>query len=444
MDSPEDIFCPLPWLGIYASTNGTFRPCSVSRGFVEDARAFPESREFQSSVRNSDFFKNLRTDFLAGRKNSSCDNCWKSEASGLTSFRHVQRSLFKNDLRWARSVSAEDGLTSEAATEFFDIRPGNGCNLKCRMCSAHNSSLWASDHEFLTGERFDASDYQWFEDPARRLNVLTTALKSLESREEITFQFAGGEPLLSKSHLKFLDDCAARGIASRIHLRYQTNATVLSESIFARWKDFASVQAGVSIDGVREVNDYIRFPSVWKILEANLDRLLGLDFVYVWVQPCVSLYNVHHVPEILEWCQSKQQLYRGEISPLEVRAHIVHDPSAVNIQALPPAAMDYLKELYMKFGSTEVGSKFQNFLAGLLTYAEGAKLEGRSVETLHSFWSYTRSLDERRGQSFSASFPVWNEVLNSPGCAHSPCDSSLDRLNNLRIYNGSSRFPASR
>ena len=85
--------------------------------------------------------------------------------------------------------------------------------------------------------------------------------------------FLGGEPLIIKEHTDFLKQCIKHGIAKNMVLFYTTNLTVLKDELFDVWSEFRHVYLGVSIDGYKEVDDYIRYPSRWDRIEKNIKQV---------------------------------------------------------------------------------------------------------------------------------------------------------------------------
>ena len=75
-----------------------------------------------------------------------------------------------------------------------------------------------------------------------------------------------GEPLIINAHYDFLQKCVDEGYASKLVIEYNTNITNVPQRAWDIWKHFKNVIVGVSIDGNKEVNDLIRFPSKWRMI----------------------------------------------------------------------------------------------------------------------------------------------------------------------------------
>ena len=83
----------------------------------------------------------------------------------------------------------------------------------------------------------------------------------------------GGEPLLIHQHYDFLNELVERGRAPFVTLEYNTNLSIVPEKALKLWEHFKKVKLGVSLDGVGPINDYIRHPSKWSVMERNLLKI---------------------------------------------------------------------------------------------------------------------------------------------------------------------------
>ena len=72
-------FCILPWIHMFISTTGTYRPCCVSSEFSNRHKVFEESPE---DYLNSEDVKNLRKQLLNNEKPNICKTCWDKEEKG--------------------------------------------------------------------------------------------------------------------------------------------------------------------------------------------------------------------------------------------------------------------------------------------------------------------------------------------------------------------------
>ena len=72
--------------------------------------------------------------------------CFEEEQNGITSKRQWETVVWKERLNLDEVVAKMnvDG-SMPLDIPYFDLRLGNMCQLKCVMCSPHDSSAWISD-----------------------------------------------------------------------------------------------------------------------------------------------------------------------------------------------------------------------------------------------------------------------------------------------------------
>jgi glutamate-1-semialdehyde 2,1-aminomutase len=92
-----------------------------------------------ADIQNSRSMTRLREDFLAGRKPQTCRKCWNEERAGRTSKR-------MHTLNRMKHMGISDHWTADAKPlMFLDLKLGNICNLKCRICGSWSSSQFATE-----------------------------------------------------------------------------------------------------------------------------------------------------------------------------------------------------------------------------------------------------------------------------------------------------------
>lgn len=357
-------FCPLPWTYMSIRPNGQYRVCSVSQSSASQGNLLkPDGTSYRADldsfedVRNSEIMKKLRARMLAGQTTPEiCQRCIQEEAHGLESRRlnEVQRGLYT--LNQARNVTKEDGSISnkEVPVSGYDLRFGNTCNLKCRMCYPALSTKWYEEwyktrhsgfndsgvryqfHQADSGAVIlDSNDYQWFESPGF-FDFMVEHIKEIRR-----IHFSGGEPLLLKEHLKLIQALVEMGVAKDIEIDYNTNLTVLPAKIIDLWSCFKKVGLGVSIDAVGPLNNYIRHPSRFKEIEANL-RMIdeSPDNIRVWLTSTLMWLNIARYPELLRWLLTSEfrkvnRVTAEDSKQLYLGTHFLHNPKFLSAKILP-------------------------------------------------------------------------------------------------------------
>ena len=157
---------------------------------------------------------------------------------------------------------------------YIDLRFGTKCNLKCVMCSPHDSSLWVKDwkkmHPQVQNETLKDS-MQW-EDKGSTNGSSYNWHKNNpvfweQFYEQVPYMkqvyFAGGEPLIIEEHYEILEKIIASGKAGEIEIRYNSNGVEWRDDLFDLWKHFKLVRYHYSVDAVGDRNHYIRYPADW-------------------------------------------------------------------------------------------------------------------------------------------------------------------------------------
>jgi MoaA/NifB/PqqE/SkfB family radical SAM enzyme len=280
---PESI-CPMPWMHLEVSTQGDIRPCCVYDQ--------PIGNVGNSSLQDI-FYDNkltaLRQEFLAGAKPPGCSHCWKLENKGLISNRSYHMSLFKTEL-----------LTTldRPSIRSLDLKPGNTCNFKCRICSPTSSSLFAQEANKF--QKIPTREYNWAEDDSKTVNEIANLLPNLSNLD-----LYGGEPFLIKPLLRLVEQAVALGHAKDIRLHYNSNGSIYPANLIEHWKNFRHVDIHFSIDNIGARFELER-GGTWSQVESNIKNLSSLDLpnLKISVMPAISIMNIFYIDELLGWADS--------------------------------------------------------------------------------------------------------------------------------------------
>ncbi|GIP15128.1 thioether cross-link-forming SCIFF peptide maturase [Paenibacillus montaniterrae] len=143
------------------------------------------------------------------------------------------------------------------------------------------------------------------------LMKVETALKLIDqvayaNKGPISVAFHGGEPLLAKKALKSIVSAVlARPYAYRIRFIIQTNATLIDKE----WADYIKkmrILTGVSLDGIQEVNDSLRYDIHGK---GSFNHVIGgmnhlkENEIPFGLSTVLTRKNIDNVISILELCK---------------------------------------------------------------------------------------------------------------------------------------------
>ena len=441
-------FCVIPWIHLATRPNGDARICCVANasgsysgdysvGLVkkEDGEASNFGKELPSEIFNSEYMRSVRKLMLEGNIPSSCTKCFEEESKGIVSKRIWETGAWHLDNLDIPSLikeTEEDG-SIPFKLQYLDLRLGNTCNLKCIMCSPHDSSMWTPEYKKVypifksplikkqMGWDENLHDNRWHENP----KFWEEIYEQIPNIRQL--YFAGGEPLIIKEHKAFLEEIVRRGYASQIHLRYNTNVLMLDEAIVKLWEKFKVVKVGVSLDALGDRNHYIRFPSDWDTIVKNLHILDNTpDNIHVTIALAAQILNIKNIPDFIKWkVSSNFKKLNKQINASGymqggglIGVHLLWLPSWLSMRVLP--AED----------KAEVREKFNELKVWLETYYKDSESLGNNpwgwkrwegildwmdkeddTHLLPDFREYITTLDKQRKTDFKKTFPELAHLL---------------------------------
>jgi len=301
--------CVLPFIHLATHPNGVVTPCCQSDmtngfSFSKDENLNILGKESLHQISNSKNFCDIRVKMLNGEEPKECAGCYKLERTGEISKRMYENDKYFHTLADLKEKVDENGALKQLNYKFVELRIGNICNLKCLTCNPMSSTKWNEDVAQLP-EKFQSGYYSldksfstWYKDQKWYDELLDNA----KDLEEIYIN--GGEPMLIKEHLYFLQKLCDLKLNEKIRLLYSINLTLITPKVIELWKQFKKVELNVSIDDLGKRNDYIRYPSKFETIETNLELLNGNSFDIKVIQT-VSVLNVYNVGNFYEYFTQK-------------------------------------------------------------------------------------------------------------------------------------------
>jgi hypothetical protein len=101
--------------------------------------------------------------------------------------------------------------------------------------------------------------------------------------------------------MKILEKAIASGRSKEIVLRYHSNCTNIPNRLLDIWKEFGRIDLHASVEGVGEMNDYIRYGSNFKTIETNIRRIADLQNAAVEVHTCFQIPTLLNLPSLHKW-----------------------------------------------------------------------------------------------------------------------------------------------
>lgn len=385
MNLPNETFCVLPWISLEASPIGTVRPCCLVEEEIPDDKGvkFNLRTARFSEIQRSQYMQQLRQAFLAGERPASCRKCWNEERAGRMSKRMHTLDRVKHmplDQTW--TVDAKPLM-------YLDLKLGNICNLKCRICGSWSSSQFATEElQFTPAEHKKKSQHYhmlqagaWPRENTAFWSEIDQVLDQIRCIE-----FTGGEPFMIREHFDMLKGMVDRGIAANVEIHYNTNGTHWPDSAADIWRHFKSVEIAFSIDDVGERFEYQRTNAVWSEVCANIQRFRQLRDTTpnVLLQVCstVNVFNVMYLEELADWIDGQEFDF--------IYWNMLHEPYYWSVATMPDPAkqqvMQRLDNAQVAEHHREEFDRIRNFIKN------GASLDGEMLRMKLT------NLDQRRGQ----------------------------------------------
>lgn len=311
----KNSFCIYPWIHMQLKPNGQAKPCCrfdhMNQAY-RDEKGNPIMSQYNvkeksfKEIMESDFWNELREDMLKGKTIPGCYKCDKEDAGDKFSMRFNANNAW-NEQNEFRPID----VNQELSFKYLELTTGRYCNLACRMCSSDLSTTWDADDKVLAEHYKDRFDF------SKRPQILDLNFTADDFKETQLIKMTGGEPMIVPTFIPFIDKVIESGYTDNIMLQIYTNCSWVPKSkIIDRLKKFGLVQIYLSIDGLEEVNDYIRYPSKWSTVEESAKKWLSIakehnnfDIVF---SPTISLYNILQLPKMWNWWESLQEEMYGE------------------------------------------------------------------------------------------------------------------------------------
>lgn len=402
MKIPHDKFCVLPWISLETSPIGTVRPCCLADDEITDdaGTKFDLNHADLNQVQNSQYMMKLRQEFLDGKQPRTCRKCWNEERSGRVSKRMHTLDRLKH------IVTDESWTVDARPLQFLDLKLGNICNLKCRICGSWSSSTFAAEElQYIPNEEKKSSFHYTMlrrgawprENPQfwQQIDHIVDHIHYIE--------FTGGEPFMIREHFDLLRSIVARGVAHQVEIHYNTNGTQWPEEAPEIWQHFKTVEIAFSVDDVAERFEYQRTNAVWGEVQENLQRFRELRqrHANIQLQVCstVNVFNVMYLEELAAWIDQQGFDF--------VYWNMMHEAYYFSIGTLPDAAKTRAID---RLTTAQVSDRHRQEFARICDFMQqGVSLDGNILRMK------VRDLDWKRGSDLRDHHPELAAAIDYAG-----------------------------
>jgi MoaA/NifB/PqqE/SkfB family radical SAM enzyme len=388
MKIPHERFCVLPWISLETSPIGTVRPCCLADDEIVDhaGKKFQLPTASFADIRESAHMHRLRTQFLQGERPQTCRKCWNEERAGRTSKRMHTLDRLKH------IVTDEEWGTDAKPLMFLDLKLGNICNLKCRICGSWSSSQFAAEeiNDMPAADRRTSMAYRMLKAGAwprersdfwQEIANISPGIKYIE--------FTGGEPFMISEHFALLTHFVEQGIAGGIEIHYNTNGTHFPEHAPEIWKQFKAVEIAFSLDDLGQRFEYQRTNARWFEVVHNIKQFqdLKIQSTNITLQVCctINVFNIFYLPEFAQWVDQQDFDF--------VYWNMMHDAWYFSVATLPADAKEAIAH---KFRSCPIPDRYQSELDRVLQFMmAGASTDGSIMKMK------IKDLDRKRNQNMT-------------------------------------------
>jgi hypothetical protein len=373
----KGVFCPIPWTGLMYNHDGSIKNCIRSGAPIGNIKHRPLDEILSQGINRL-----TQSNMLSDQPGPNCYTCYDIE-NGKKSFDIISDRIFY--MRELKKIPFETYSLGNHNLRVVDIRWSNLCNFSCVYCGPDFSSRWSSElgiKPLVPTEQQLVDFKKYIFDRAHQLQHV---------------YMAGGEPLLMKENLEFLDLLAE--VNPDVNLRINTNLSKVDTKVFDKICKFTNVHWTVSVESLGEEFEYIRYGGTWTDFLENLESIQRLDhkitFNMLWF-----LLNHHSIFDCIDFFLDKG------FHPNSFVAGALLTPLYLNIRQLPDSVLDDLKGILDHRIASGPGYLLEDSLRNMRFYIDQnfEKTPTVSITKLNE-------MDTRRKLDSRAVFPDLYQIL---------------------------------
>jgi hypothetical protein len=335
----NNYFCVLPFFSYEASLQHTqnIYCCRLAPG--------TNIQDVQDSIKNK-------------QRSSACATCWKLEDQGLESERKIHNRTFDYYADRDLELVEQDAIANGFTPKIIKLTTSNLCNATCITCGAHSSTAWAKLEN-------------------RPIKYAVANTTAIDFADIVQLSFVGGEPLLEKKNFDILEELIDLR-NTNCFISVVTNGSIeLSQRQLTVLSQFKNLNICLSIDGIGDQFNYLRWPLKWNQLQHNLTLFKQLA-QHISVSCMISNLNVFYYSDLIDFFDSNQ---------LKYLCKQVVDPAYFAPGNLP----DEFKQRVL-----DNNKKYHNEVSAFLSYGGGL---------LENFWQEVDRQDQLKGTNIEDYLP---------------------------------------
>tara|TARA_B100000131_G_scaffold323089_1_gene379740 strand:+ start:528 stop:1832 length:1305 start_codon:yes stop_codon:yes gene_type:complete len=419
-------YCLYPFVNLNSNTEGSVKLCcSINENIHatdKDGRELNFGNNSVEEIWNSDYMTTIRKQLLNGERPEACNVCWNLEDQGLRSSRQSAFAELKDRGLYAKDYQDPNPPLPQS----LELRLGNFCNLRCNSCwSLSSDRIYDERSKIMAPGPIRRATPDWLKDEwnyeldlARQANwVWWENEEFIETIRKIAptlkrLYLTGGEPTLIKRNTEVMQTILDSGNKD-CYIALTTNLTNWDEKFFNTMSQFNNGELQVSIDDVRERNEYIRFPTKWQKVEDNLAKIT-VTFPQSWLIKHYTVYQVYNFDaptQILDWLHHYRSGFSYDRGRVYIWSPIILDhPAYLNTRIIP---LEVRKEYayYLRQYKPPVRIKniwYQHGIDQVCNLLENVEEMENAEELRSKFIDYSNVLDRQRRPD-----KKWYELFDS-------------------------------
>lgn len=417
MNIDNSTFCAAPWFQLRNTSSGNYQVCcSIDQSVTEftGTSDFKYPNQTIDQWLTSDYLQYVRHELNNGNRIKECSKCWQKEDHGEFSLRQAtNNTVTKNrgneiDQTWINPYFKNKTEYNSNLLLIADIVLTNVCNFACSMCDpASSSKIYAhwqrtKQSSWIVHNLSNNPDYL---NQVRQTFVEKNNCQLLEfviDNQTPNIKILGGEPLLDIEMMRLISSMPDRQ-KQKTALTIVTNGSVSLMDTSKQLGNFDHTHFTVSLDGVGNIQDWVRKGSNWKNIENNLDQFCNQmpASCSVSIHCTVQALTLLHLDQLITWSTQRK---------IPLTFELLTHPECMSVAVIPTKIRNECYARLIRLSEpVELKNSFEKTLSpvNLVNMIKSIPVDTGNHFLLRNFLEWYDP-----GQQWKTIFPEWCEYLS--------------------------------
>lgn len=410
-------FCSLPFVQYSTYNGGRYRLCCMAQ---EPEQTIDQEKLGIADTWNHDYLKDVRQRLTAGEWLPECVECQRLERNGIVSSRQWENQQWADVIDEVVATASVNDWEVEQPLQ-FDFRLGNMCNLQCQMCNKEASHLVSVERARMVKSGLGANHPDWYDNIADKKQALLqpgidwTSFKDMLKKAR-KIKIIGGEPTVAPDMFRLLDTAVESGDASHIELSFYTNITNMQDRWLEQLGKFERVIVNCSLEGMEEMNDYLRPPSKWDSVWKNFDKLVKYSNTKAGKNIKVRVTTVNQITNALHIVPFWRMMHQYQMEHdrgIAMSTNQLIEPNYYSMQYAPQWLRDeqrkQIEEFLNEIGNSPHFTDYQEPLLEVIAFANDPD-HTYNPAIMQQYVDITQRYDQFRGHSINRVSPEFGRI----------------------------------